>query len=129
MSAETKIFTALTIVVGVVVVAIVGYSISQQPFGSDIGTATIEVSGTPNTSFEGTVGTLDDQHHIEGTTPFSFETGYRQRENVLAALQLTEGGRLEASIRVDKRNVDIDRTDGVGGRVALLWKAQRRERT
>jgi hypothetical protein len=128
---ETRVLTVLTIVVGIVVVAIVGYSISQQPSPPDLGPASIVVKGTPGTRFEGTVGTLDDQHAIEGAVPFRFETYYRQREHVLASLTLIKGGRLEAQIRVEKRSVDSGQTESEGERVALLWKASRkaRERT
>jgi hypothetical protein len=67
MSTETKMFTALTLFVGIVVVATVGYAIYEQPREPKfIGTATITVTGKPHTKFSGTVGTLMDEHEVSG---------------------------------------------------------------
>jgi hypothetical protein len=113
VSAATKVFTGLTLLVAVVVVVVVTYVVYVRPPDHPVDTATIEVSGTPGTLFEGTVRTNFPTRSvkIEGKTPrtFNIDTGATQFMIVTVGktpAQRVEGtGALKVSIRVGARTV------------------------
>jgi hypothetical protein len=111
-------FTALTLFVGIVVVATVGYAIYEQPREPKfIGT----VTGKPHTKFSGTVGTLMDEHEVSGYTPFQLKVGYRQADEVFAVVRSNTGA-VNAAIRVERKVVDegTGQQRGSGGRTGAL---------
>ncbi len=81
MSTATRLFGGLSLLVGVavvVVVAVAVYAVYLRPPDPPPGTATIEVTGTPGTRFEGSIWTLTSgwQRHIEGEVPRTFNVTY-----------------------------------------------------
>ena len=124
----TRVFTGLTLLVGIAVLGTVGYAIYQQPTDPEpLGTATVEVLGTPNTEFSGTVGTLTDEHDVSGANQLSLEVPYRQTDHVVATLQQDTAGTLTVRIRAQQEIVDDGQTNANGERVVLLWRAPRGE--
>jgi hypothetical protein len=128
VSSGTWLFTGLTLLIGAVVVAVVAYDIYlHPPDPAPVGTATIEVSGTSGIHFKGTVGTLREEHPIEGATPLKFETEYRRADYVVANLAKEEPspGTLKVAIRVGEQTVDEGQTQRRGDKVLVMWKAPR----
>jgi hypothetical protein len=77
LTAESKLFGSLVLLVGAIVVAGVAWDIYLHPPDPDpVGTARIVVSGTEDIAFRGTVGTVRDEHEIEGRTPLTFSVPY-----------------------------------------------------
>jgi hypothetical protein len=75
----TRLFTVLTLLVGIVTVGTVGYAIYRQPANPQpLGSATVEVVGDVHTTFSGTVGTLTDERTVSGATQLSLEVPYKQ---------------------------------------------------
>jgi hypothetical protein len=98
LSTEFKIFTAITIFIGMIVVAGVALDIYLHPPDPEpVGTAIIKVSG--DSRFTGTVGTVRDQHGIKGTTPVALTVPYRKADYVMAEVNSPET--VEARIYVE----------------------------
>jgi hypothetical protein len=88
----TKLFTALTLLVGAVVVGVVAYDIYLHPAAAKpVGTAAIKISGTA--PFRGEVGTLHryGTHTIEGRAPFTVEVPYGRADYVTANMERSSG--------------------------------------
>ena len=128
----TKLFTAVTLLVGICLVGVVGLYIYQQPPNPPLaGMATIEVWGEGEAliRFSGTFGTLNDEHSIEAQTPFAFEAPYRYADYVVAAIEKDEHEEdqepLKVAIRVDDEAVDKGQVEAAGSRAFVMWKAPR----
>jgi hypothetical protein len=128
----TKLFTAVTLLVGICLVGVVGLYLYQQPPNPQpAGTATIKVWGEGEAviRFSGTFGALNDEHSIEAQTPFAFETPYRYADYVVAAIEKDahEEDRepLKVAIRVDDEAVDKGQVEAAGSRASVMWKAPR----
>ncbi len=125
----TWLFTGLTLLVGIAVLGTVGYAIYQQPTNPEpLGSATVEISGTLDTRFLGTVGTLTDERTVRGATPLSLEVPYKQADYVVANLQQQGAGALRVRIRARREIVDEGQTDASGDRVVLMWQVPRAEK-
>jgi len=128
----TKLFTAVTLLVGICVVGVVGlYLYLTTPNPESAGTATIEVWGEGEAviRFSGTVGALNDEHSIEAQTPFAFEAPYRYADYVVATIEKDEHEEaqepLKVAIRVDDEAVDKGQVEAAGSRASVMWKAPR----
>ena len=134
----TKLFTAVTLLVGIFLVGVVGLYLYQHPPNPlPAGTATIKVWGEGESviRFSGTVGVLNDEHSIEAQTPFTFEAPYRYADYVVAAIEKDENEEdrepLKVAIRVsdeaaDKGQVvDKGQVEAAGSRASVMWKAPR----
>ena len=134
-TSEFKVLVALTVFIGALVVAVIAYDIYLHPFDPHpVGTAVIEISGTEGIHFRGTVGTSEagEEYTLEGSTPVTFKTPYRQADYVTADIspaEEEEGG--QGTLRVDIRKVVINakdktveegQTGATGGRIFLVWK-------
>jgi hypothetical protein len=113
----TAIITAITLLVGIVVVAIAGYEIYRHPAEpKELGTGTIKISGTAR--FRGEIGTYyGETHTIEGRAPLTVVLPYKQGDYVSA--DINSPGTLKVEIRVKDRSVEEER----GEDVFLLWEA------
>lgn len=139
MTTESRVFGALVLLVGVVVVAVVAYDIYlHPPDPNPVGTAIIEISGTEGIRFRGTVGTESDEYTLEGRTPVTFTTPYRRADYVTADISpAEEGGQgtlkveirkvvvIEAKDKTVEKTVEEGQTEATGGRVFLVWKPPR----
>jgi hypothetical protein len=137
MSAESKLFGGLVLLVGAMVVAGVAWDIYlHSPDPEPVGTAKIVVSGTGGVAFKGTVGTVRDEHAIEARTPLAFSVPYRRADYITTTISpVEEGGQgtLKAEIRelvtigdrTVERTVEEGQTEAAGGEVLLVWKAPR----
>jgi hypothetical protein len=88
----SALFTALTLVVGAVVVGVVAYDIYLHPAAPrPVGTAVIKISGTA--PFRGEVGTLNryGTHTIEGRAPVTVEVPYGRADYVSAVMERSSG--------------------------------------
>jgi hypothetical protein len=128
----TKLFNAVTLLVGICLMGVVGLYLYQQPPNPQpAGTATIKVWGEGEAviRFSGTFGALNDEHSIEAQTPFAFETPYRYADYVVAAIEKDahEEDRepLKVAIRVDDEAVDKGQVEAAGSRASVMWKAPR----
>lgn len=131
MTTESRVFGALVLLVGVVVVAVVAYDIYlHPPDPNPVGTAIIEISGTEGVRFRGTVGTESDEYTLEGRTPVTFTTPYRRADYVTADISpAEEGGQGTLKVEIKKvvieakdKTVEEGQTEATGGRVFLVWK-------
>ena len=137
MSAESKLFGGLVLLVGAMVVAGVAWDIYLHPPDPEpVGTAKIVVSGTEGVAFKGTVGTVRDEHAIEARTPLTFSVPYRRADYITTTISpVEEGGQetLKVEIRelvtigdrTVERTVEEGQTEATGGEVLLVWKAPR----
>ncbi len=128
-SAEFKLFGALSLLVGIIVVATVAYDIYLHPADPEtVGTATIEISGT--THFRGDVGTVANMHTIEGNGPATVEVPYRRADYVVADIEqdsgtveicayLVVGRKPSGEVRAECTTVE----EGTG--TLLMWKVPR----
>ena len=129
MTGECKLFTALVVFVGIIVVGTVGYDIYLHPPGPNpIGTSIIEIEGTKGIRFRGTVGTVREEHAIEGTTPVTFKTPYTRADYVAANISPVEQGS-QGTLKVEIKKVVINAKDKTvekeqttGGGVFLMWE-------
>ncbi len=119
---ETKLFTAITLIVGAVVVAAVAYDIYlHPPDPKPVATATIKVSGTSH--IEGDVGTVSTTNAhgtfaIEGRAPVTVEVPFGRADHVVADIE-RESGMVE--IRVACKPVAKQEASGA----VLMWKVPR----
>ena len=119
-TAEFKLFTALTLFVGIIVVVTVAYDIYLHPPDPRIaGTATIKISGTAH--FQGDVGTLANTYTIEGRAPVTVKVPYRPADYVVADIEQSSG--TVEIIRNDKGHKG--QTVQEGSNTLLMWKAPR----
>ena len=124
----TRLFTGLTLLVGLFVLGTVGYAIYLQPSNPQpLGTATVEITGDSKVAFSGTVGVVNDERRIEGTAPTRLEVPYEEADDVAAVIEQQGSGTLRVRIRVGNEKVDEGRTSTIGERVAVMWKAPRQE--
>ena len=115
----------------VVVVAVAFYAVYLRPPDPATGTATIEVTGTPGTRFEGYLWTptSGQQRHIEGTVPRTFELAYVQDDLVMVSLgkvgERPEGTRstLKVAILADGRTVAERQMRAGDPGVGVTWFA------
>jgi hypothetical protein len=134
----TKLFTAVTLLVGICLVGVVGLYLYQQPPNPQpAGTATIKVWGEGEAviRFSGSVGVLNDEHSIEAQTPFAFEAPYRYADYVVASIEKDEHEEdrepLKVAIRVsdeatdEGQVVDKGQVEAAGSRASVMWKAPR----
>jgi len=137
LSTETKVFSALVLLVGAIVIAVVAYDIYLHPPDPEpAGTARIEIRGTEGIDFRGTVGTASEanEHVIEGSTPVTFTTPYRSSDYVTADISPAklEGGQGTLKVEIKKvikgkdKTVEAGQTEPsegpLGGNVFLIWK-------
>jgi len=131
VTTESRVFGALVLLVGVVVVAVVAYDIYlHPPDPNPVGTAIIEISGTEGIRFRGTVGTEREEYTLEGRTPVTFTTPYRRADYVTADISpAEEGGQGTLKVEIKKvvieakdKTVEEGQTEATGGRVFLVWK-------
>ena len=84
----TRLFTGLTLLVGLFVLGAVGYAIYLQPSNPQpLGTATVEITGDSKVAFSGTVGVVNDERRIEGTAPTRLEVPYEEADDVAAGIE------------------------------------------
>jgi hypothetical protein len=122
----TWLFTGLTLLVGLFVLGTAGYAIYLQPSNPQpLGTATVEISGNPDTLFSGTVGTLTDEHDIRGEVPITFEVPYKQADYVVTNLEQQGSGALRVRIKAEGETMDEGQANESGDHVVLMWKAPR----
>jgi hypothetical protein len=129
MTAEFKEFSALVVFVGIIVVATVGYDIYRHPAGPNpVGTSIIEIEGTKGIRFKGRIGTVREEHAIEGTTPLTFKTPYTRADYVVANLSpVNQGsqGTLKAEIKkvvINAKDKTVEKEQTTGGGVFLMWE-------
>lgn len=133
LTAESKMFGFLVLLVGAIVVAGVAWDIYLHPPDPDpVGTARIVVSGTEGIAFRGTVGTVRDEHEIEGRTPLKFSVPYRRADYVAASVESVEedgSGTLQVAIeqvREQAKDKIVQREQtGAGREVVVVWKPPR----
>jgi hypothetical protein len=128
----TALFTALTLLVGAVVVGVVAYDIYVHPAApKPVGTAVIKISGTA--PFSGEVGTLNryGMHTIEGEASATVEVPYGRADYVVANMQRSSGT-VEICLQREKvkRNFDVVRTcktveKSSESDALVMWKAPR----
>jgi hypothetical protein len=124
----TRLFTVLTLLVGIFTVGTVGYAIYRQPANPQpLDSATVEVVGDVHTTFSGTVGTLTDERTVSGASQLSLEVPYKQADYVVATIEQQGPGKLRVRIRAQQEIVDEGQANGTGDRVALMWQAPRAE--
>jgi hypothetical protein len=113
----TAILIAITILIGVIVVAVAGYEIYRHPAeAKQLGTATIKIKGTAR--FQGEIGTnYGETRTYEATAPFTVELPYTQADYV--SVSINSPGTLKVEIWIDKRIVEEER----GEDVLLFWEA------
>jgi hypothetical protein len=129
LSTEFKIFTAITIFIGMIVVAGVALDIYLHPPDPEpVGTAIIKVSG--DSRFTGTVGTVRDQHGIKGTTPVALTVPYRKADYVMAEINSPETVEARIYVEYEEGNETKQRVvkEGSGTGIVLVWKPPRSER-
>jgi hypothetical protein len=133
-TSESRVFGALVLLVGAWVVAIVAYDIYLHPADPEpVGTAIIEISGTEGIDFRGTVGTVRDEHEIEGTTPLTFTTPYRRADYVavnISPMWQKNQGTLKAEIKkviANAKDKTLEKEQTTGGGVFLIWKLSHSE--
>jgi hypothetical protein len=106
----------------------------HPPDPDPAGTAIIEISGTEGIRFRGTVGTVGDEHTIEGRTPITFTTTYRRADYVTTTISPVEEERGQGTLKVEIRKVvseakdkteEEGQTEATGGQVFLVWKPPR----
>jgi hypothetical protein len=122
LTTEAKLFAALTVFVGVIVVAAVGYDIylhpaEPQPLEKP---AVIEISGTGR--FHGVVGTTrrGGTYTIEGGAPATVKVPYALADFVVANVELPSGSEAgNVKIRVKGKTVK----EGAG--TLLVWRPPR----
>jgi uncharacterized phage protein gp47/JayE len=112
ISSESKVFGALVLLVGAVVVGVVAYDIYLHPPGPEqVGVATIVISGEGR--FNGEVGTEANLYTIEATSPATVKVPYSLADYVVADI---EQDLVWVEIRVKKKTVE----KGAGN--TLMWK-------
>jgi hypothetical protein len=114
---EARLFTAITVLIGVIVLAVAGYEIYRHPAEPRLlGTATIKIKGTGQ--FRGEIGTYyGETHIIEGRAPVTVELPYRQADYISA--NIDGPGTLKADIWVEERIVEEEGCEDV----LLFWEA------
>ena len=129
MTSECKVFTALVVFVGIIVVGTVGYDIYRHPAGPNpVGTSIIEIEGTKGIRFKGTVGTVREQHAIEASTPVTFKTPYTRADYVVANISPVNQrsqATLKAEIKkviVNAKDKTVEKEQTTGGGVFLIWE-------
>jgi hypothetical protein len=123
----TKLFTALTLLVGVFVVGVVAYNIYLHPAAPrPVGTAIIKISGTA--LFSGEVGTLNryGTHTIKGTAPVRVEVPYGRADYVSANMERSSGA-VEICVKPETRQKDGCKTVAKSSEsdALVMWKAPR----
>jgi hypothetical protein len=112
-SAEFRIFGALVVLVGVIVVGFIGLDIYLHPPGPEqVETATVAILGEGR--FSGIVGT-DTNYTIEATAPATVNVAYSLEDYVIADVEQQSG---TVEIRVKKRVVESGASSGH----MLVWK-------
>jgi hypothetical protein len=119
----SKLFTALTLLVGAVVVGVVAYNIYLHPAAPrPVGTAVIKISGTA--PFRGEVGTLNryGTHAIEGRAPVTVEVPYGRADYVAATMERSSG-----TVEICLKRKDTCKTveKSSANNPSLMWKAPR----
>jgi hypothetical protein len=121
-SAEAKVFGALVVLVGAIVVAFIGLESYLHPPGpKQVGTATIAILGEGR--FSGVVGTSGTHYTIEATSPATVKVPYSLADYVIAdvaalgSLDRDRPPRME--IRVKNKTVEK------GANTMLVWKPPR----
>ena len=121
----SKLFTALTLVVGAVVVGVVAYDIYLHPAApKPVGTAVIKISGTA--PFRGEVGTLNryGTHAIEGRAPVTVEVPYGRADYVAATMERSSGT-VEICLKRNNTCKTVEKSSANNS--SLMWKAPRAE--
>jgi hypothetical protein len=129
MTTETRLFSALVLLVLVIVVATVAYDIYLHPPGPNtIGMSIIEIEGTEGIRVKGTIGTVRELHAIEASTPVTFKTPYTRADYVAVDLSpVEEGGQatLKAEIKkvvINAKDKTVEKEQAAGGGVFLIWE-------
>lgn len=135
LTAESKLFGLLVLLVGAIVMAGVAWDIYVHPPDPEpVGTAKIVVSGTEGIAFRGTVGTVRDEHEIEGRTPLTFSVPYRRADYVTASVEPVEDGSGTLWVNIKQmrekaKDKIVQREQTRSGReIVVVWKAPRSER-
>jgi hypothetical protein len=110
MSAEFKVFTALVVLIGVVVIVAISLDIYlHPPDPRQVGTATVEISGT--TRFRGEVGTAGDTLIIEGKAPVSVEVPFARADFVVAQMEESPGD-LSPTLKIRVKDRTVAKSSG-----------------
>ena len=119
-SFESKMFGALVVLVGIIVVATVGYDLYRYPsVPEELGKAEVEVVGTGH--FQGDVGSYQGETcTVEGMAPFSATFPYKEADYVFADIE--RDSQQSVKLLIKGRVVEADR-----GSTFLIWDSPRRK--
>ncbi|HEX2097689.1 MAG TPA: hypothetical protein VHF46_01345 [Rubrobacteraceae bacterium] len=117
MEADQKVFSAIVLLVGILVLVGIGYDIYRFPADpEELGTATIKIKGT--SPFQGEVGTYyGETHTYKGKAPVTVRFPYRQSDHI--SVDVNSAGTLDVEIRLKDRIVE----KGQGRNIFLFWEA------